>query len=212
MKLGIYGAGGLGREVLILAQQLNGASRWEGIFFIDDITEENMVSGVPVYRFAQLDLSHTEIVIAIGEPAARQKLAERVLTKTGLATLIHPSAFIPKGTHIGAGAIICDHAFISCDVFIAENTLIQPHASVGHDTHIGAHSVICGNVTLAGRCVLGRRIFIGMNSAIKEKTLLGDDVIIGMGSAVFSNIIQESIARGNPARVIGKNEHKKVFK
>lgn len=72
MKLGIYGAGGPGREVLMLAQQLNQSSRWEEIFFIDDVTDENVVSGVPVHRFALLDHQCTEVVIAIGEPAARR--------------------------------------------------------------------------------------------------------------------------------------------
>lgn len=212
MKLGIYGAGGLGREVLVLAQQLNQSSRWEEIFFIDDVTDENLVSGVPVHRFALLDHQCTEVVIAIGEPAARQKLAEKVLARTSLTTLIHPSVFIPPGTHIGAGAIICDHAFISCDVDIGENTLIQPHASVGHDTRVGPHSVVSSNVTLAGHCLVGKRVFIGMNVAVKEKTTLGADVIVGMGSAVFSDIAEESVALGNPARVMRKNEQKKVFK
>jgi len=212
MKLGIYGAGGLGREVLMLAQQLNQSSRWEEIFFIDDVTNENVVSGVPVHRFALLDHYCTEVVIAIGEPAARQQLAAKVRAKTNLATLIHPSVFIPPGSHIGPGAIICDHAFISCDVVIGENTLIQPHASVGHDTHVGPHSVISSNVTLAGHCVVGQRVFIGMNSAVKEKTTLGDDVIVGMGSAVFSDIDDETVALGNPARAMRKNEQKKVFK
>ena len=38
MKLAIYGAGGLGREVLELAMQINKLqSRWSSLCFIDDI-------------------------------------------------------------------------------------------------------------------------------------------------------------------------------
>lgn len=212
MKLGIYGAGGLGREVLVLAQQLNQSSRWETIFFIDDVTDEKVVSGVPVHRFALLDLASTEVVIAIGEPAARERLAEKVLAKTNLATLIHPSVFIPHTTQVGAGAIICDHAFVSCDVSIGENTLLQPHSSVGHDNHIGMHSVLCGNATLGGNCQLGQRVFVGMNSSIKEKTTIGNDVILGMGCVVLSDIAAENVVVGNPARVLCKNDQKKIFK
>ena len=51
-----------------------------------------------------------------------------------------------------------------------------------------------------------------MNVAVKEKTTLGDDVIVGMGSAVFSDIAEDSVALGNPARVMRKNDQKKVFK
>jgi sugar O-acyltransferase (sialic acid O-acetyltransferase NeuD family) len=212
MKLGIYGAGGLGREVLVLAQQLNTTRRWEEIFFIDDVTCENVVAGVPVHRFALLDHASTEIVIAIGEPVARQRLAEKVLMKSTLSTLIHPSVFIPPSSQIGPGAILCNGAFISCNVTVGENVLVQPQACLGHDVEVRAHSVVSSNVTLAGHCQLGQRVFIGMNCAVKENTTIGDDAIVGMGSAVFSDIPPATIALGNPARAMRKNEQGKVFK
>ncbi|CAM7177608.1 MULTISPECIES: acetyltransferase [Enterobacter] len=212
MKLGIYGAGGLGREVLVLAQQLNSSRRWEEIFFIDDVTSENIVAGIPVYHFALLDHVNTEIVIALGEPVARQKLAEKVLKKCALSTLIHPSVFIPPDSQIGAGAILCNGAFISSNVTVGENVLVQPQACLGHDTEVKAHSVISSNVTLAGHCQLGLRVFIGMNCAVKENTAIGDDAIVGMGSAVFSDIPPATISLGNPARAMRKNEQGKVFK
>lgn len=212
MKLGIYGAGGLGREILMLAQQINRSSRWDEIFFIDDVIDDAEVSGVPVYRFAQIDYAITEISIAVGEPVARQKLAEKILSKACLATLIHPSVFIPPGSDIGVGAIICDRAFISCDVSVEDNTLLQPHCCLGHDTRLGAHSVVSSNVTLAGHCQVGQRVFIGMNCAVKENVTIGSDAIIGLGSAVFNDIPEATIALGNPARAMRKNEQGKVFK
>lgn len=212
MKLGIYGAGGLGREVLVLAQMINQPQRWEAIFFIDDITAENVISGIPVVRFSEVDFADSEIVIALGEPGLRQTLMEKVTANGRLATLIHPQVLIPKQSDIGAGTIICSGAFISCDVNIGANVLIQPLACVGHDCVIREHSVISSNVTLAGHCHIGQRVFIGMNSAVKEQTSIGDDAIIGMGSAVFGDIAEASIALGNPARVMRKNEQLKVFK
>ncbi|WP_285126705.1 acetyltransferase [Leclercia adecarboxylata] len=212
MNLGVYGAGGLGREILMLAQQLNQSSRWDDIFFIDDVIEHAEVSGVAVYRFDQIDYAFTEIIIAIGEPVMRQKLAEKVRSKTRLATLIHPSVFISPGCDVGVGAIICERVFISCDVSVGENTLLQPHCCLGHDTSVGAHSVVSSNVTLAGHCQVGQRVFIGMNCAVKENTTIGSNAIIGLGSAVFNDIPEATIALGNPARAMRKNEQGKVFK
>ena len=211
MKLGIYGGGGLGREALLLAQQINQDARWSEISFIDDVTSEAEIGGVAVRRFHDVDFADTEIVIALGEPASRQKLMEKVLAKTTLATLVHPQVFVPPQSEIGAGSIVCSGAFISCDVRLGENVLIQPQACVGHDSVVGAHSVISSNVTLAGHCAIGQRVFIGMNCAVKEQTTVGDDAIIGMGSAVFSDIAQAAIALGNPARVMRRNEQGKVF-
>jgi sugar O-acyltransferase (sialic acid O-acetyltransferase NeuD family) len=211
MKLGIYGGGGLGREVLVLAQQINRDTRWTEIFFIDDVSDEAAISGVAVRRFHEVDFADSEIVIALGEPVARQQLMEKVLARTRLATLVHPQVFIPPRSEIGAGSIICSGAFISCDVQISANVLIQPQACVGHDSSVGSHSVVSSNVTLAGHCAIGQRVFIGMNSAVKEQTAIGDDAIIGMGSSVFADIAPASIALGNPARVMRKNEQGKVF-
>lgn len=47
MVLGIYGSGGLGREVLELAKQINAISnRWSKIIFIDDMKPEGTYTGV----------------------------------------------------------------------------------------------------------------------------------------------------------------------
>jgi len=212
MKLGIYGAGGLGREVYVLAQQINHAARrWDEIFFIDDVTQEQQVMGAKVFRYDDCP-ADCEVIIGIGEPVLREKLAHKVNAARPLATLIHPDVFIPDNSQIGAGAIICTGNFISCNVTVGENTLIQPRACVGHDCEIGSHSVISSMVTLAGACVVGDRTFIGMNCCVKEKTRIGADAILGMGSAVFTDVTAATIVLGNPARAMRQNDSGKVFK
>jgi acetyltransferase-like isoleucine patch superfamily enzyme len=51
-----------------------------------------------------------------------------------------------------------------------------------------------------------------MGALIKEKLRIGRASIIGMGSVVHSDVPEEVIALGNPARVVRRNEDKKVFK
>ncbi|WP_426712958.1 acetyltransferase [Cronobacter muytjensii] len=212
MKLGIYGAGGLGREVLTLARAMNQCmSRWSEIFFIDDVTDAREVYGAAVLRFDARPVE-CEVAIAIGEPALRQRLAQKLAGVAPLATLIHPNVDIPTQSEIRPGAIICDGAFISCGVTIGENVLIQPRACVGHDCVIGAYSVVSSLVALAGHCEVGERVFIGMNSCVKEQTRIGDDAIVGMGSAVFSDVADATIVLGNPARAMRQNTQGKVFK
>ncbi|PUY83659.1 PglD-related sugar-binding protein, partial [Cronobacter sakazakii] len=150
MKLGIYGAGGLGREVLMLARAINQCtSRWSEIFFIDDVTDAQEVYGAAVVRFDARP-AECEVAIAIGEPALRQRLAQKLAGNAPLATLIHPNVDVPSQSEIRAGAILCDGALISCGVTIGENVLIQPRACVGHDCVIGAYSVVSSLVALAG--------------------------------------------------------------
>ncbi|EKM0364860.1 acetyltransferase [Cronobacter turicensis] len=212
MKLGIYGAGGLGREVLMLARAINQCtSRWSEIFFIDDVTDAQEVYGAAVVRFDARP-AECEVAIAIGEPALRQRLAQKLSGVAPLATLIHPNVDVPSQSEIRPGAILCDGALISCGVTIGENVLIQPRACVGHDCAIGAYSVVSSLVALAGHCEVGERVFIGMNSCVKEQTRIGDDAIVGMGSAVFSDVADATIVLGNPARAMRQNTQGKVFK
>lgn len=214
MKLAIYGAGGLGREVLELAQQINAsASRWEGICFIDDIHADRHIKGHAVVPLDALTPDAFEIVIAVGEPSLRALLAEKATSRDfRLATLVHPNAQISEDAAIGEGCVICYGAFISCDTAIGRNVHLQPNASLGHDCHIGEDCVISSYANLAGSCTVGNRVFIGMNAVIRETTTVGDDTIISMGAAVFTDIAPAMIVMGNPARAIRHNDEKKVFK
>ena len=100
MVLGIYGSGGLGREILELAKQINAISnRWSKIIFIDDKKPEGTYNNTEMYPFERIDKLYDkkeiEICIAMGEPALRETIAQRVI-ESGytLATLIHPSVHV----------------------------------------------------------------------------------------------------------------------
>lgn len=217
MVLGIYGSGGLGREVLELAKQINAVSnRWSKIIFIDDVKPEGIYNNTEMYPFERInklyDKEEIEISISMGEPAFRDSIAQRVIEKGyTLATLIHPSVYVSESTRIGSGTIICMGSFVSCDVAIGENVLIQPHASLGHDCQISNHAVLSSFVSLSGECSVGERTYIGMSVPVKEAIKIGRDSIIGMGSVVLRDIQDGVIALGNPARPMKENVNKRVF-
>lgn len=55
--------------------------------------------------------------------------------------------------------------------------------------------------------VLGNNIWIGANSVLLPEVEIGNNVIIGAGSTVSKNIPPNSIAVGNPCKVISKKEN-----
>ncbi|MCW2474360.1 MULTISPECIES: acetyltransferase [unclassified Symbiopectobacterium] len=214
MKLGIYGAGGLGREVLVLAQIIEeNQKRWSDIYFIDDVNPGRELKGVPVLDFdTAKKIENIEIVIAVGEPRIRVLLAEKVKSaELTLATLIHPDIRLTACTSIGNGVVLCKNAFLSCDVILGDNVFLQPTSSLGHDVVVGENSIISTFVTLGGNCQIGSGTFIGMSASVKEGTIIGDNTIISMGSIVMKNIENDVIALGNPARVMRRNEGNGVF-
>ena len=215
MILGIYGASGLGREVVELAYQIN---QWEKIIFIDDnIAVDTMRENIEVLTFDEMKFKYCVedimLIIAIGEPSSRELVCNNVI-QAGyrLATLVHPSVYISKTTLLEDGVVIGANTIISCDVHIGMNTFIQNSATIGHDTIIGKHSVISAFDSLAGACVIGDRTYIGMSVPVKEKTRIGSDTIVGMGSVVIRDIPDNVIAMGNPARPMKNKDDSRVFK
>jgi sugar O-acyltransferase (sialic acid O-acetyltransferase NeuD family) len=216
MKLGVYGSGGLGKEVFELAQRCNrNSNRWEEIVFIDDFRNEGEFFGTKSIRFETLlGLKKAfECVVGIGEPSSREKLFNKLTENSvSLTTIIDPSVVFSATATIGEGTTICEFASIHADVSIGRNCLIQPHCVIGHDTKIGDHTVLSPHCAPGGSSTYGNRVFAGMHSSIKEKLTIGDDVIIAMGAAVFQSLPSGVTVVGNPARITKGHDDRKVFK
>lgn len=214
--LGIFGAGGLGKEVFELSKIINAAKGyWHDIVFLVDVDAPATIDSAPVFEFPSFiekcdnDL---EVAIAIGEPAFRETVFNRLKENdVKLATIIHPSVHIPDTTVVGEGAIICIGSFVSCHVSIGDNVLIQPHANIGHDCVIGDGCVISSSCNIGGSVNIGSNSYLGLSVAVKEGARIGSWSIVGMSSSVIRDIPDEVIALGNPARAMKNNEEHRVF-
>lgn len=218
MILGIYGAGGLGREVYELARDIqdNKETRiWDKIVFIADYSDSHETLGVPMLTFdafrESFPVESSEIVIAVGEPKVRAELRNRVeLCGYSLAVLIHPAARISRWATLGRGCIITYGCNISMAT-VGKNTLFQAFSSLGHDSTVEEDCVISAGSRVSGCSSIGAGTYIGLQSAIREHVCIGQNVIVGMGSCVQHDIESNTIALGNPARAIRRNEKQKVF-
>ena len=72
--------------------------------------------------------------------------------------------------------------------------------------HILAHDASTFNhvgYSKIGKVKIEDNVFIGANSTILAGVIIGENAIIGAGSVVTKDIPENSIAAGNPAKVIG---------
>ena len=107
MILGIYGSGGAGKEVNdILRESPEVAKQWEKAVFIDDTVESGEYWGLERYPFEEFREKYppekAKVVIAVGEPKARETLYGRVKAAGySLATIVHATATVSEKVTLG---------------------------------------------------------------------------------------------------------------
>jgi len=147
---------------------------------------------------------------------------------------IGKKTIVGKGTEIfnfsnvkiGSHCLIQDHVYIRAgfqgNITIGNYCAINGFAKlfghggieIGDYTQIGPGSLITTtthnyqeNLKAEFRKVaIGRWVWIGANCVILPGITIGDNSVIGAGSIVTKDISPYSVAVGNPARVIKKNE------
>lgn len=119
--------------------------------------------------------------------------------------LIHPTSFISPSTKLNYGMTLEPLSTISSCSEIGFGVTIKRQCSIGHHNKIGDYVTLNPGVTCCGHNIIGKSTMIGAGTTIKENISIGENCIIGMGSVVLKDIPANSIAFGNPCKVIRKN-------
>ena len=217
MILGIYGSGGAGKEVNdILRESPEVEKQWEKAVFIDDTVESGEYWGLERYPFEEFREKYppekAKVVIAVGEPKARETLYGRVKAAGySLATIVHATATVSEMVTLGEGVVLQDGVRVSAETELGANTFVNHRSMIGHNTKIGKHCQISANVMIAGWVEIGDTVFAGVSSCIRDRTKVGEHTILSMGSVVLKDMRPYKIVLGNPAREMAENKDESVF-
>ncbi len=201
-RLFIYGAGGLGKEILTLVRALD---TWEVAGFIDDASSAASVKGIRVVGGASTiaDLQpENALVIAIGDPSAKNQIVKSIAREITWPVLVHPSAIIQdrESVALGAGTIVCAGAILTTDITVGAHVLINLNATVGHDTVVGSFTSVMPGVNIAGEVRIGERVLLGSGCNIRNRVTVGNDARVGMGAVVLKDVPEGKTVVGVPAR------------
>lgn len=205
-KLAIIGIGGFARETASYLSDIapNNIKLSNYITFVvsDEYYSSRKINGLSIIKLSRLNVKTTKVVIAISNPFDREMLVNKLPGDTEFASIIHPSAIILRYNKIGKGSIITPGCIITCNIVIGSHSHLNLHTTIGHDCITKDFFTTAPGVNISGNCNIGKRVYMGTESAVREKISICDNAVIGMGGIVVKNITEEGIYVGNPVRKI----------
>lgn len=212
-KLLILGGRGIGMIAASVAQDLG---YFKVLGFLNDVVPIGETVGVykkhkviGTSKDVEKYLKDKDVYFFIGyigmqsEKEVFEKITNLNIPRERFATLIHPSAIIPKGyCKIGYGVLISPLSQLSPDTTIEDNCILLPNSFLGHDSTMKRFSHITANAVVGGNVTLGRGAHVGTNATIRENVTIGDFAIIGSGTVVLNDVPANSIFVGNPAKLL----------
>ena len=209
----IFGAGGLGREVLLLLQQLNENHYiWDVRGFYDDqLPATPTVAGLP-YLGTSADLNATAqplaVAMAVGSSAGRAAVVARLSSpQLSFPALVHPQVALAPQQRImlGEGCIIQQGCILTCDIVLGRFVLLNLGCTVGHDAVLDDFCSLMPHANVGGTVALGPGVYLGTSATIIQGVRVGANTIVGAGAVVVRDLPANITAVGVPAKSV-KNE------
>ncbi|MDY3359394.1 MAG: acetyltransferase [Clostridium celatum] len=211
-NLVIIGAGGVGREVSLIVQQINEIDpTWNMIGFIDDnvdnwgkvINGYSIIGGVDSLDFLTQD---HYVVIAIANYEAKKRIVNRLKGRFKFATIIHPKVWIHDFMTLGEGSIVYEGVILTANIEIGKHVIISPKCGIGHDSIVKDYVSLLWNVNISGNDLIEEGVMMGSGSTVIQGKTIGQGSTIGAGAVVINDISKYSTAVGVPAKVVKSEE------
>lgn len=206
--IAIYGAGGLGREMALLLEQINEVEkRWNLIGFFDDFQTEptalgmNLLGGVHNLNEYRRSLA---VLIAIADSGARRKIVTSVSnTLIDFPVIVHPQCILGAASNqIGRGSVLTAGCILTTGIVIREFVIVNLSVTVGHDVTIGAFSSLMPGAHISGNVTIGEGVLFGTGATILQNLKVGAGARIGAGAVVTKSVERGTTVVGVPAREV----------
>ena len=143
-----------------------------------------------------------------------------MLDKKDIPARIEPGAIIREQVEIGQNAVIMMGAVINIGAVVGDGTMIDMgailggRATVGKNCHIGAGAVLAGVIEPASATpvIIEDGVMVGANAVVIEGVHVGKNSVVAAGSVVLSDVPDNVVVAGVPAKIIKQKDEKTISK
>jgi sugar O-acyltransferase (sialic acid O-acetyltransferase NeuD family) len=205
-KLYVFGAGGSGREVAWLAEQV-----WSSRVAVEFVVDRpnlgaNEVNGLRVRSLASIAPDATaRFVVAIGDPVDRRRVVALCRMASLRETLlIHPRAELSSRVAIGQGTVVCAGVVVTTDIRLGEHVHINIGCTISHDAIIGDYVTLSPGVHVSGHVHIRDGAFVGtganiINGSTDAPLVIGEGAVVAAGACVIKSVDAKALVAGVPA-------------
>ena len=213
-RIAVFGAGGFGKEVAMLIEQINASvPAWHMVGFFDDgIPKGAVVNGYTclggVADVNQLQES-TGLVLAIGNPAIKKKIDEQLQNPAiYYPVLVHPNVQMGDRRYMdmGEGTIITAGNLLTVNIKLGRHVILNLACTVGHDAVLEDYVSVMPGVNISGGVAIREGVYIGTGAKIINHLEIGSHTIVGAGAVVINSLPGSCTAVGVPAKPIKFHE------
>lgn len=158
-------------------------------------------SETDVATLALLKQNNIAVALGIGSNAVRKKIFNTLASAAvEIISVIHPKSTISSFSSIGKGCFVAAGAVVQTFAQVKEGSIINTGAIVEHECEIGSYCHIAPGAVLAGNVIVGNHSLFGAAAVAKQGVFIGERCVIGAGAVVVSNVPDNEVWVGVPAK------------
>lgn len=202
---------GGGGHAKVVMDALHSCSAWCLVGYTDPNPQRRENSNIPYLgddevlpRLRREEVEYAVLGVgSVGDWTKRSRIVEAVSQfgfKWGI--VIHSRAYCSSGASVGEGTVVCPQAVVNPGAILGRHTIINTSAVVEHDCRLEDWVHIAPGACIGGSVSVGEGTHVGLGSRVREGVLIGRNVLVGAGAVVATDVPDNVVVVGCPARIL----------